>query len=127
MPAPSWPRNVLRTALTIQTLLLFAQPVLIGGFLQGNYPWLALHRANAMASAVVAAGTAGAAVLHWRRGRGPAWPVAVSLAIVAAIAAQIALGFARLLIIHIPLGAAIVAASIRLLAWAWQSPARKTP
>jgi hypothetical protein len=51
----------------------------------------------------------------------------VSLAIVAAIAAQIALGFARLLIVHVPLGVAIVAVSIRLLAWAWQSPARRTP
>jgi hypothetical protein len=105
-------------------MLLFAQPVLIGGFLQGNYPWLALHQLNAMASAAAALVTACAAVLCWRRGRGPAWPVAASLGVVAAIGGQIALGFARVLIIHVPLGVAIVVASVRLLAWAWQPGSR---
>ncbi len=117
---PSWPCQVLRAAVTIQTLLAFAQPVLIGGFLQGNYSWLALHQMNAVFTAVAAMLMVLAAVLYWRRGPGPAWPALASLGIVAAIAAEIALGFARTLVVHIPLGVAIIAGSVRLLAWVWQ-------
>ena len=118
-PIP-WARWVFRTTVTIEALLAFAQPVLIGGFLQGRYASLELHKENATFTGVTAMVMLLAAVVQWRPGRGPAWPVIASLAIVAAIVVQIIVGYARTLAVHVPLGVLIVAGDVLLLVWAWK-------
>lgn len=54
------------------------------------------------------------AILWWRPGRGPAWPIAVAAVSLVAIAAQIVVGFARLLQVHIPLGVSIFGVNLWL-------------
>ncbi|MGW3632152.1 hypothetical protein ACWD7F_18645 [Streptomyces sp. NPDC005122] len=118
-PTP-WARWVFRTTVTTQALLAFAQPVLIGGFLQGRYESLELHKENATFTGVAAMVMVLAAVVQWQPGRGPAWPVFASLAVVAAIVAQIIMGYARTLAVHVPLGVLIVASDVLLLVWVWK-------
>jgi uncharacterized membrane protein YozB (DUF420 family) len=42
------------------------------------------------------------------------------LGLIGLIAGQIALGFARLLTVHIPLGVAIIVLAVLLTVWAWR-------
>lgn len=117
---------MLRTTVTIEAVLACVQPVLIGGFLQGNYSSLQLHKDNATFTAVAAMLMLLAAVVHWRPGRGPAWPILASLVVVCGIVVQILLGYARTLSVHVPLGVAIVAGDVLLLVWVWK-PVRTVP
>jgi len=119
-PTRPWARWVFRVAVTCEALFAFAQAVLAGGFLAGHYQLLALHKENATFTGVAAVVMTLVAVVQWRPGRGPLWPVFVSAALFAAEAVQIVLGYARVLIIHIPLGVSIIAAIVLLLVWAWK-------
>jgi heme A synthase len=47
------------------------------------------------------------AVLVWRRGHGPGWPVVVSVGLLVAILVQSVVGMNGLLAVHVPLGVAI--------------------
>ncbi|MDX3246207.1 hypothetical protein [Streptomyces sp. ME18-1-4] len=118
-PTP-WARWIFRTTVTTEALLAFAQPVLIGGFLQGHYASLQLHKENATFTGVTAMVMLLAAVLQWRPGRGPAWPVFASLTVVAAIVAQIIMGYSRTLAVHVPLGVLIITGDVLLLVWVWK-------
>ena len=57
------------------------------------------------------------AVLAWRPGRLPAWPIGVSAALVVAEVAQVALGATGVLAVHVPLGVAIVGTAVTLAVW----------
>jgi hypothetical protein len=116
----TWPRWLFRGVITAQTVLAFAQAALAGGFLAGNYDFLALHRENATFTGITGILVLLCAVLQWRPGGGPAWPIFVSAGLFAAEAAQIMLGFSRVLAVHVPLGVAITAAIVVLLIWAWR-------
>jgi hypothetical protein len=118
-PLP-WARRMFRTAVTIEVLFAIAQPVLIGGFLQGHYGSLEMHKENATFTGVAAMVMLLAAVVQWRPGRGPAWPAFASLAVVAAIVVQIIMGYARNLAVHVPLGVLIVTSDVLLLVWVWK-------
>lgn len=119
-PTRPWARWVFRVAVTCEALFAFAQAVLAGGFLAGHYQLLALHKENATVTGVAAVVMTLVAVAQWRPGRGPLGPVFVSAGLFAAEAAQIVLGYARVLAIHIPLGVSIIAAIVLLLVWAWR-------
>jgi hypothetical protein len=122
-----WPRWLFRVAVSCEALLALAQAILIGGFLQGHYPLLAAHRANAIFTAVVAILMTIAAVQQWRLGGGPIRPVFACLVVVAAIVVETILGFARVLSVHVPLGVVIIAADVQLLVWAWGPVSRRPP
>jgi hypothetical protein len=115
-----WVHLLFRTVVTVEAVLALGQAVLAGRFLSGHYDALALHAANARATAITAIVQTGAAILVWRPGRGPAWPVFASAALFGAEAAQIALGYARVLTVHVPLGVSIIASVGLLLVWAWR-------
>ncbi|TDU01672.1 hypothetical protein EDD99_0035 [Streptomyces sp. 846.5] len=115
-----WARWVFRTTVTIEALLALAQPVLIGGFLQGHYASLELHKENATFTGLAAMVMLLAAVLQWRPGRGQAWPLFASLAVAAAIVVQVIMGYARTLAVHVPLGVLIVTSDVLLLVWVWK-------
>jgi hypothetical protein len=115
-----WP---LRVTSSLSALLLFDQAVFAGQFLSGTFPALQTHRDNATyAGLAMLATAAGAALLRWP-GRGPLWPLLACLGLFALIGAQIAIGFARLLVLHIPLGVLIIVGAVALSAWSWRFPA----
>jgi hypothetical protein len=121
-----WTRWPFRIAMTVAAVLLFNQAVFAGQFLSGTFGALQTHRENATAAgiAVLIAGVA-AIPIRWPGG-GPAWPSLACLGLFALIALQIAMGFARVLTVHIPLGVSIILLAVLLLIWAWRPhrPAR---
>jgi hypothetical protein len=118
-----WTHWLLRAAVTLEAVLAIAQPIFIGAFLQGNYDALAWHQANATIVGFVSFAMAVAAILHWRPGGGPVWVVWACVVLAVAVVVQIAVGYARSLAVHIPLGVLVVVASALLLVWSWR-PAR---
>jgi uncharacterized membrane protein YozB (DUF420 family) len=128
--APRWPRTLFRSLTTCEALLALTQAALAGGFLDGNYGALDMHQVGAMITAAFAVLQLVSAVLLWRLGGGPGWPAAACGALIAAETGQIGLGYGRVLAVHVPLGAAIIACTFLMLAWSWRSapeaaPARK--
>ncbi len=104
---PRWPLVTLRITAVLVALLALAQPFLAGGFLQGIYPLLDAHLMAAMVLATAVLLSAIAALLVWRLGGGPsAFALQYTILLVLCVA-QISLGYGRVLILHIPLGAGI--------------------
>jgi hypothetical protein len=117
-----WTLWTLRIVVTVEAVLVFDQAVFAGQFLAGDFGALGVHRTNADVLGTVAVLQLIAAVLLWRPGRGPAWPIAVAATLFALINLQIALGFARVIAVHVPLGVAITIGTIHLLASVWRRP-----
>jgi hypothetical protein len=113
-------RWLLRAVVTAHLADVFAQPVMAGRFMSGDYDLLAVHRANAISAAVVGFTQLAVAFLYWRVVRGPGWPALVCLGLSAAEGLQIYLGFNRILGLHVPLGVAIIAISAVLAAVVWR-------
>lgn len=101
-------RRLLIGLSALQAVAVLGQAWLAGGFLTGLSGALEAHR-NMAFGVIQWIGFIAlvAALLLWRPGRGPAWPIAVTALSLAAIGAQIAVGFANLLQVHIPLGVSI--------------------
>ena len=119
-PSRTWTRWPFRLAMTLAAMLVFDQPVFAGEFLAGSYPALQLHRENATYTGIAMLVAAGTAVLLRWPGHGPWWPMIACVGLFGMIAAQIILGFARLLTIHVPLGVLIIVLTIGLTTWAWR-------
>lgn len=58
-------------------------------------------------------------------GQGPRWAAPACLALLAAVAAQIALGFGRVLVLHVPLGVGVITATVLLLVRVWRAGDRE--
>jgi hypothetical protein len=115
-----WPLWLLRVVLAAAAVQLADQAVLAGQFLGGTYGSLQSHRDNATgAGLTILAAVVPAVLVRWP-GRGPWWPIAACLALFALTAAQIAVGFARILPLHVPLGVAIVGLTAWLTIWSWR-------
>jgi hypothetical protein len=117
-----WAQLVFRGAASAAAVLACAQPVLAGGFLQGHYSLLAAHRNAAMILAGAILLSLLAAVLVWRPGRGPGSLPALCGVTLLLCGGQIGLGFARVLIIHIPLGIAVLALVVWIAVIGWRTP-----
>jgi hypothetical protein len=113
-----------RIMVSLTAALTFAQALIAGSFLAGHFDMLAIHKNNSTIVVAAAALTIVAAVLLWRPGRGPGWPVWASLGFFACLALQTFLGYRRLVVFHIPLGTAIIALMLLLVVWAWR-PVRR--
>jgi hypothetical protein len=109
-----------RTLVTCEAALAGGQAVLAGSFLSGHYGALDLHALNATATGLTAVAQTVAALLLWRPGGGPAWPAVTSALLFGAEAGQIALGYGRVLAVHVPLGVAVIACTLLMLVRAWQ-------
>ncbi len=115
-----WTRWPLRVTSSLAALLLFDQAVFAGQFLAGTFPALQTHRDNATyAGLAVLAAAVAAALIRWTGG-GPLWPMFAFLGLFGLIALQIAIGFLRLLAVHIPLGVTIILGGLLLTAWSWR-------
>jgi hypothetical protein len=120
-----WPKWLFRAAITCDAVFAFAQAVLAGGFLAGHYDFLAMHKENATITGITGIVVILTAVLQWKPGGGPGWPIAVSAVLFAAEAGQIMTGYGRILAVHVPLGVLIIVGIVKLLTWAWRAPARE--
>jgi hypothetical protein len=99
-----WSRPLIASSALMAGLVLF-QAFLAGSFLTGTSMALDVHREMAFAVIIwVAITTLVSAVLWWKPGGGPAWPIAVALLSAIGVTVQIIVGFLNLLQVHIPLG-----------------------
>ncbi|GGP53121.1 hypothetical protein [Streptomyces abikoensis] len=114
-----WPLRLLRATAVLVLLDTLAQAALAGLFVTGDLDLLAWHAANAGVLSALTVLEAMAALLVWRRLRGPHWPVVASVVLVALVSAQRGLGEARVLAGHIPLGMAIFGCATALACWAF--------
>ncbi|MFD8994284.1 hypothetical protein [Streptomyces abikoensis] len=114
-----WPLLLLRATAVLVLLDTLAQAALAGLFVTGDLDLLAWHAANAGVLSALTVLETVAALLVWRRLRGPRWPVVASVVLVALVSAQRGLGEARVLAGHIPLGTAIFGCATALACWAF--------
>lgn len=120
MRPPRWPWWVFRCCISIAAVLVFDQAFFAGQFLAGSYGSLDTHQANAfLVNGVVLISAAAAVLLRWP-GRGPLWPAAACLGLAVLVGVQIAVGFTRVLAVHVPLGVTIIGLTILLAGWAWR-------
>jgi hypothetical protein len=109
-----------RILVTLAALSAFAQPVFAGSFLSGHYGVLSTHAINGQLAAGLTALAVVAAVLMWKPGGGPGRPAAICAGLLVAEIIEIVLGYQRLLVVHIPLGTAIVGGYAVLLLRVWR-------
>jgi hypothetical protein len=112
-----WP---LRVVALIQAVVMFDQAVFAGQFLSGEFGALARHGENATNAGIATVVMfLAAVVLRWPGG-GPTWPILACTGLFGLIALQIAIGYARLLTLHVPLGVALIMTSTFVLVRVWR-------
>jgi hypothetical protein len=116
----------LRILITAFLLAVLAQPVLAGLFLTGDIDAIAVHGLVGSLLAFGALVVIGATIAYVLGGRGRLWVLPVSVLLFLAVGFQIGAGYERQLELHIPLGVAIVIASVLLTVWVW-SPSATRP
>jgi hypothetical protein len=114
---------VLRALLALHALVAVGQPLLIGAYLDGAFGMLSGHRSDGLLLPVLAVLAAVAGAAYATVGRGRWHPVAACLTIALLEGVQIGMGFARILVVHIPLGILIVVGAVRLAIWSWTARA----
>lgn len=122
---PGWAVWSLRGLVTVVMLLVLVQPVLAGLFVTGDVGMLDLHSITASFLVVVVFLQIVAAILVWRPGRGPAWPIAASIAAFVLVELQSGLGYARVVAMHIPLGVLLFGLSVAFLIAVWSPRLRR--
>jgi hypothetical protein len=126
--SPAGPRRTLttlRVLAVLHSLSIIAQPMFAGIYLDGDVDALALHEINGMVLSALGLAQLVAAIVYVWAGRGRAWPLWGSLALVLAEQVQSGLGYSSLVAIHIPLGVSIVAMQILLTVWLFRATARR--
>jgi hypothetical protein len=110
----------MRSVVTLHAIAVFAQPLLAGQILAGDFDIVAIHGGVANLITLLALGQIVAAILLWRPGRGPVWPIWASVGLLLAEVLQEGFGYAGLRAAHVPLGTAVVAAMALFLVWVWR-------
>lgn len=107
-----------RMVALLQAVLFVLQPISIGSFLQGSWAAFDMHSlvGALLVPLTMLTGLVGLllAVLARR--------VAVGVGVVALLMLttfQVGMGHTRLLVVHVPLGVALVALAVWLCAWSW--------
>jgi hypothetical protein len=101
--------RALRVVLRLVAVLVFAQAVFAGQFLDGNEAWRDWHASNGMlVLPLLVLVEVVLAVLLWRSGRGPGWIALASVGLLLAIVVQGGMGRNGQLAVHVPLGVAIL-------------------
>ncbi|MFF3438617.1 hypothetical protein [Streptosporangium sp. NPDC002721] len=119
---PAWIVWSLRATATLHLVTVLGQAVIAGMFVTGEVDLLAHHNLGATVTAVLVGLQLIAAITLWRPGRGPLWPLGVSLLQAALVNAQIVLGQERLVAPHIPLAMVIFGLAVSMTAWTWRGP-----
>lgn len=105
----------LRILCASQAVLILAQATLAGHHLTGNGSMLAVHEAIATnVMTWLALLQVLAAVLLFRPGRGPAWPILATVALFGTLTLQLGWGFDGRLALHVPVGLGLLAGQLLL-------------
>ncbi|PWW64434.1 hypothetical protein [Actinokineospora spheciospongiae] len=119
----AWPKWWLKITISVHAVLVFAQAVMAGQYLAGDYGFLEQHSVNAMVIGVVCAGTVGAAYFDRRFNAATVWPLVAAVLLFLADIGQMAAGVWRSMALHVPLGVAVTVAVVFQLVWVWRKPA----
>lgn len=122
---PGWAVWSLRVLTLLTAVLVFLQPVWAGLFVTGDVGMLGMHSAGHIFITLVLLLQIVAAVLMWRPGRGPTWPIWTTAGMFLLVGLQAGLGYARMLALHIPVGVLIFGLALVMLVAAW-SPRLRT-
>jgi hypothetical protein len=125
-PAARGPRaslRVLQGVAVLHSLAFLGQPVFAGGYLMGDVDSLTLHDLNAFVIAGLDVAQLICAVVYFWGGRGRAWPIWASLAVALAVEVQVGMGFARMLLVHLPLGVSLTVGQVVLTMWLYRAAA----
>ncbi|TCC10637.1 hypothetical protein [Kribbella soli] len=109
--------NVLRATAGVHALAICLQPVVAGVYLNGSPAGLRMHEPIGLALAFLGLGQLLLATAWWRTTGGRWTAPAASLLILAGEVVQIAMGYSRQMAIHVPLGIALVAATVVFAFW----------
>jgi hypothetical protein len=118
--APRWAYLPFQITSSAAAVLLLDQAVFAGQFLGGSYGALRTHQDNGSYAGIAVLVSALCAVLVRWPGRGPLWPLLGSLGLFALVAVQIAIGYARALTLHVPLGVVIIALAAMVVVRGWR-------
>ena len=110
--------GLFRGVTVLHAVMTVVQAIAAGAVLQASTAGLVVHQAVGGTLLLLATAQVPVAVLAWRPGRLPAWPIAVSAGLAVAEIAQVALGATGVLAVHVPLGVAIVGTAVGLAVWA---------
>jgi heme A synthase len=121
---PAWVVWSLRVTATLHLVTVLGQAVIAGMFVTGKVDLLAHHNLNAFVTTALVGLQLIAAITLWRPGRGPLWPLWVSVLQVALVNAQIVLGQERLVAPHFPLAMVIFGLAVSMTAWTWRGQRR---
>lgn len=116
---PGWAAWTLRILVLLTAIFVLLQPVFAGMFLAGEVGMRDMHAAGHFFIVVIVFFQIIAAVLVWRPGRGPAWPIWASIAYLLYVEAQASFGFIRMLSLHIPLGVLALGLALLMLVGTW--------
>lgn len=115
---------LLRVLATAHALLVLLQPVSIGQYLSGLYDWLGVH-AFGSSMVILSAMLLSVVAIGYALTGGRLWAVAVGPALFLAEGLQIGMGYQRNLALHVPLGVAIVVATLVFAGWSWSRAAAR--
>jgi hypothetical protein len=113
----------MRGVVTFHAVVIFAQPVLAGLYLSGDYDMLHLHAE--VANVVTSVGYAQllCAIVLWTLG-GARWPTVASVVLVLGETIQYFAGMAGTLNLHIPLGVVLITGAVVTVPAIWRPGAR---
>lgn len=114
---------VLRLVAVTHAVVVCLQPVLAGVYLNGTGAAMRIHEPLGLGGTLLCLGQLLLATIYWRTG-GRCWPVLLTLAIFLGEGLQVGIGYTRQLALHVPLGIAIVAATVVLAGWTCRPGAR---
>lgn len=109
---------LLRITLLGYAALAVGQPILAGSYLSGNFDAISTHGRNGGLLMVATMVTFVTALAHWLAG-GRGWPVPTLVVLFLATGFQLGFGYERMLLVHLPLGVAIVGAVVAMAVWSW--------
>jgi hypothetical protein len=116
---------LLRAVLTVHVVAVLSQPVWAGMFLTGDIDAITVHGTIGSVLAAWDLVLIGTAITYAIAVRGRLWVPLVAVAMFLLVGFQIGFGYARELQWHVPLGVAIVTASLLAGFWVWTPSAAR--
>ncbi|WP_051298672.1 hypothetical protein [Arthrobacter castelli] len=110
-------RWILVAILGLHAAAAFTQAILAGAYLSGSLDAMTMHRLLGGMLTLITMAQAVPALLFWYPGRGPWWPLAVTVVLFPVEGMQVGFGYARDLGLHIPLGVAIIVTVTTMFIW----------